>query len=179
MKSATLSFLTLLALVPAAPLAAQTAAPTGVRGDLIAQLDEAATKLEQLGEAIPQDKYGWRPGTGVRSVGEVLMHVANGNYYLLGMAGISAPEGAMGSENAVTDRAQVVERMRTSFEHVRNAIRGMSDAELDKPATMFGRQTTNRNVLLTTVSHAHEHLGQLIAYARTNGVTPPWSSGAQ
>jgi uncharacterized damage-inducible protein DinB len=107
------------------------------------------------------------------------MHVANGNYFIAGLAGAKAPEGAMGPETGVTDRAQVVDRLRRSFDHVRSAIRGMSDADLEKPATMFGRQTTNRNVWLTTVSHAHEHLGQLIAYARSTGVVPPWSQGAQ
>jgi uncharacterized damage-inducible protein DinB len=60
---------------------------------------------------------------------------------------------------------------------MRGAIRNLSDADLDKPATMFGQQTTYRNVLLTAVSHNHEHLGQLIAYARMNGVAPPWSAG--
>jgi uncharacterized damage-inducible protein DinB len=68
--------------------------------------------------------------------------------------------------------------LRRSFDHVRTAVRAMSDADLDKPTTMFGQRTTYRNVLLTTVAHAHEHLGQLIAYARCNGVVPPWSQGA-
>jgi uncharacterized damage-inducible protein DinB len=161
--------------VAAAPAIAQApAAPTGVRAELLAQLDDAAGKLQQLGEAIPQDKQAWRPATGVRSVSEVLMHVTGGNYYLLTFAGIKAPADAPQSENAA-DRAQAIQQMRRSFDHVRGVIRNMSDADLDKPATLFGQQTTYRGVLLTTVTHAHEHLGQLIAYARSNGVTPPWS----
>lgn len=150
------------------------AAPKGVRADLLAQLDDAASKLEQLAGAIPEDKLSWRPAAGVRSVGEVIMHVTGGNYFLPTFAGVKAPADAPQGENT-TDRAQAIAQMKRSFDHVRTAIRNTSDADLDKPTEMFGQQTTYRNVLMTTVSHAHEHLGQLIAYARSNGVTPPWS----
>lgn len=155
------------------------AAPKGVRADMLAQLDDAASKLEQLAGAIPDDKLAWRPAAGVRSCGEVVMHVAGGNYFIPTFAGVKAPADAPQGENAA-DRATAIAQLKRSFDHVRAAIRGMSDADLDKPATMFGQQTTYRNVYLTTVTHAHEHLGQLIAYARSNGVTPPWSrSGGQ
>lgn len=159
----------------AAPQAA--AALKGVRGDMLAQLDDAASKLEQLAGAIPEDKLSWRPGTGVRSVGEVLMHVTGANYYVPSFAGVKAPADAPQGEN-VASRAEAIAQMKRSFDHVRAAIRNLKDADLDKPATMFGQQTNYRNVFLTTVTHAHEHLGQLIAYARSNGVTPPWSRSA-
>lgn len=167
----------LAALVAAGSVAvAQT--PSGVRGDMLRQLDDAAGKIEQLAGAFGQDKYGWRPGTGVRSVSEVLMHVTGGNYFVLTFAGVQpSKQLPQNAETAVTDKAQVATMLKESFDHVRNAIRHVSDADLDKPATMFGQQTTVRNVYLTTVSHAHEHLGQLIAYARSNGVKPPWSQG--
>ena len=149
-------------------------APKGVRADMLAQLDDAASKLEQLAGASPEDKLSWRPTQGVRSVGEVVMHVTGGNYFLPTFAGVKAPADAPQGENAAS-RAQAIAALKRSFDHVRAAIRSMSDADLDKPATMFGQQTTYRNVYLTTVTHAHEHLGQLIAYARFNGIAPPWS----
>jgi uncharacterized damage-inducible protein DinB len=167
-----------LAVTSTAPVVAQTAAAPaaskGIRAEMLAQLDDAAGKLQQLAEAIPQDKLAWRPGPGVRSVGEVLMHVTGANYYLPTFAGVKAPADAPQGEN-VADRATAVQQMRRSFDHARAVIRNMSDADLDKPTTMFGQQTTYRGVALLTVTHAHEHLGQLIAYARSNGVTPPWS----
>jgi uncharacterized damage-inducible protein DinB len=169
-----------VAVVAAAPAAAGQAtgagAVKGVRADMLAQLDDAAGKLEQLAGAIPEDKLSWRPAPGVRSVGEVIMHVTGGNYYLLTFAGVKPPADAPQGENAAT-RAEAIAQLKRSFDFARNAIRTMSDADLDKPTTMFGQQTTYRNVLFTTVTHAHEHLGQLIAYARSNGVTPPWSRG--
>ena len=175
MKPLTLGAVAALAVLSvAAPLSGQS--PAGVRGEILGQFDDAVTKLTQLAEAIPQEKYAWRPGAGVRSVSQVLMHVSGGNYYLLTMAGVPAPAGGpQDAENTVTEKAQVLEQLRRSAEHVRAAIRGMRDADLDKPATLFGQPSTKRNVLLVTATHAHEHLGQLIAYARSNGVVPPWS----
>lgn len=164
--------------IAVAPTLAAQGNPTGVRADMLAQLNDAAGKLDSLAAAIGQDKYGWRPAAGIRSVSEVLMHVVGGNYYVLTFAGVQpTTQMARDAETAVTDKAQVAAALRASFDHVRGAIRRATDADLDKPATMFGQQTTVRNVYLTTVSHAHEHLGQLIAYARSNGVVPPWSRG--
>jgi len=182
MKAKTLVIVGLLSLAATAPSFAQAtgamaAAPKGVRGDMLAQLDDAASKLEQLAGAIPEDKLSWRPAQGVRSIGEVIMHVTGGNYFLPTFVGVKAPADAPKGETA-TSRAEAIAQMKRSFDHVRAAIRNTSDADLDKPATMFGQQTTYRNVWMTTVSHAHEHLGQLIAYARSNGVTPPWSQSA-
>ena len=152
------------------------ASPSGVRGEILAQFDDAANKILQLAEAIPQDKYGWRPAAGVRSISEVFMHVAGGNYYVLTFAGVKSPGGMPeNAETAVTDRAQVVDQLKRSIEHVRAAIRATADADLDKPTTMFGQPATIRGVLLMGATHVHEHLGQLIAYARMNGIVPPWS----
>lgn len=159
----------------ALPAAAQSG-PTGVRGDMIAQLDDAANKIVQLAEAIPQDKYTWRPAQGVRSVSEVIMHVTSANFFFPSMAGTAGTSPLpRDAEKTITAKAQAVDYLKRSCEHLRGAIRNLSDADLDKPANMFGRQTTYRNVLLTAVSHNHEHLGQLIAYSRANGVAPPWS----
>lgn len=179
MKPVTLGALTLLTIAAAAPAATQAPAaraPTGVRGEILAQFDDAVSKLLQLAEAIPQDKYSWRPSAGVRSVSQVLMHVGGGNYYVVSFAGVKAPgDLPADAENTVTDKAQVIALLRRSADHVRAAVRSIPDADLDKPATMFGQATTYRNVLFTTATHAHEHLGQLIAYARSNGIVPPWS----
>lgn len=163
-------------LIAAGSIAAAQASPTGVRADMLAQFDDAAGKIAQLAAAIGQDKYNWRP-TGARSVSEVLMHVVGGNYYVLTFAGVQPSKQLPGdAETTITDKAKVAAELQASFAHVRAAIAKLADADLDKPATMFGQKTTVRNVYLTTVTHAHEHLGQLIAYARSNGVVPPWSN---
>ncbi len=167
-----------LALAVAAPsaLSSQSMMPTGVRGDIQAQFNAAADKLVQLAEAIPADKYGWRPAEGVRSVSEVFMHVAGGNYLFTRFVGsqMAAPFGS-DAETAVTDKARVIDQLKRSVEQTNNVFDGLSEADLDKPTSLFGNETTYRGVLMVLVSHEHEHLGQMIAYARSNGVTPPWS----
>lgn len=163
----------------AAPLQAQQA-PAGVRGEILAQFDDAAEKLVQLAEAIPQDKYTWRPGAGVRSVSEVFLHVAGSNHYMLTAVGVpSATQGENDLERSTSDKAQVIAKLKESNASVRAALQAMRDADLEKATKLFGMDMTYRGVCLMVQSHVHEHLGQMIAYARTNGVVPPWSRSGQ
>jgi uncharacterized damage-inducible protein DinB len=160
------------------PNAATTPA-SGPRAELLRQLDDAQQKLVALAEAIPQEKYSWRPGEGVRSVSEVYMHVAGANYLIPRAVGVNPPAGLEKDLEKITDKAKVVDALKQSFAHVRLALLGTSDADLDKPAKLFGNNTTVRNVFLTLTTHAHEHLGQSIAYARMNDITPPWTAARQ
>jgi uncharacterized damage-inducible protein DinB len=154
--------------------------PAGIRGEIMGQFNEGADKLVQLAEAIPQDKFTWRPAEGVRSVSEVLLHVAGSNEYFLTAAGVpAAVQGESDLEHSTTVKAQVIARLKQSNDRVRAAIQAMPDADLDKATKIFGQQTTYRGIVLMLETHVHEHLGQMIAYARSNGVVPPWSRGGQ
>jgi uncharacterized damage-inducible protein DinB len=168
----------ILALALSGVAAAQASAPS-FKADLLASMDDAAKKLVQLAEAEPAEKYGWRPAEGVRSISEVYMHVAGGNYFLPTFLGAKMPEGFdRGMEKKVTDKAQVVDWLKKSIAHVKSVVEGTPDAELDKMVKFFGgREASKRRVLFVIDNHLHEHLGQSIAYARSNGVTPPWSAG--
>lgn len=164
-----------LAVMAAAPLAAQQA-PAGVRGEILTQFNEAAGKLEQLAEAIPQEKFTWRPGAGVRSVSEVFLHVAGSNDFMMAAAGVPSPaQGENDLEHSTTDKAQVIAKLKAANARVRAALLAMPDADLDKATKLFGTDMTYRGVCLLVQSHVHEHLGQMIAYARSNGIVPPWS----
>jgi uncharacterized damage-inducible protein DinB len=181
------------ALVLASPLAAQqpsahqrahheAAAADGLRAELIQDVEAVAEKYLALADATTAH-YGWRPGEGVRSLSEVLMHVAAANFMLPTMAGASLPEGMTMEQvramEEITEPAQVRRHLEHSFRHLRHAIAGTPADALDDAATLFGRETTKRAVLVLLATHAHEHLGQAIAYARVNGVVPPWSAAAR
>jgi uncharacterized damage-inducible protein DinB len=101
------------------------------------------------------------------------MHIAGGNYFLATFIGVKPPKMNGDIEKTVTKKADVLAELKKSFEHLRNAAASAND--LDKPVKMLSNQTTNRGVLMTILSHLHEHLGQSVAYARMNGVVPPWS----
>jgi uncharacterized damage-inducible protein DinB len=146
------------------------------RQDLIKDIESAEKKLVSLAEAVPAEKYSWRPEEGVRSVSEVYMHVAGGNYLLPSFAGVTPPPGiSRDMEKTVTEKEKVLDALKKSFVHLHQAVEKTTDADFDKNVKFFGDEATIRYVFLVAASHCHEHLGQSIAYARTNGITPPWS----
>lgn len=167
-----------VALLPLAA-AAQGAAPaTGLRAEILGRIADIEGKIVGLAEAIPEEKYSWRPAPGVRSVSEVFMHVAGGNYYLPSFAGVKLPTTfERGMEKTVTQKAKVIAEVKSSFAHVKAALAQTPDAQLETKVKLFGQDTTWRGVYLVVLEHVSEHLGQQIAYARSNGVTPPWSAG--
>jgi uncharacterized damage-inducible protein DinB len=165
---------------PAAAFAhddAAAAGAPGVKGEILSWIQDAEGKLLQLAEAMPEKTYEWRPDKGVRSVGEVFMHVAAANYGVPSFVGVKPPEGFnFGTyEKSLSKKADIIEALKGSFAHMEASLRAASDADLDKPAEFFGMKSTVRGAYLLLLSHAHEHLGQSIAYARSNKVTPPWS----
>jgi uncharacterized damage-inducible protein DinB len=155
------------------------AAGGDVRGEILRQVEDAEKKLIALAEAMPAEKYGWRPAEKIRSVGEVFMHVAGGNYFLPTFWNVKVPEGTNPREfeKSGADKAKVLATMKASFEHARNAIKSAPEADLAKVIKLFGNDATIRQAMMVVANHNHEHLGQSIAYARMNGVAPPWSAG--
>lgn len=147
--------------------------PQGFRAEFLTNLDDVQDKILKLAESVPAEKYSWRPAPDVRSISEVFMHIVGGNYFLSTFLGAEAPKPNGDIEKTVTKKAEVIAELKRSFDHLRNAANATTDFE--KPVKLFGTQTTNRGVLVTILSHLHEHLGQSVAYARMNGVVPPWS----
>lgn len=133
----------------------------------------AGRQIVALAEAIPAEKFGWRPGPGVRSVSEVLMHTASGNYFFLRSMGVKAGEDLpKNPEQSVTAKADVLRWLKASFDAVSE---NYPKIDKQKAVKFLGHDATCEGVLLRALAHANEHLGQTIAYARMNGVTPPWS----
>jgi len=160
---------------------AMPAGASGVKGEILMWIEDAKDKLIQLAEAMPESKYGWSPDKGVRTVGEVFLHVSAANYGVPSFIGVPAPAGFdFGThEKSMTKKADIVKSLNDSFAHVEGALKAMPDADMDKPAEFFGMKTTRRGTFLLLLSHAHEHLGQEIAYARSNKLTPPWTAKQQ
>jgi uncharacterized damage-inducible protein DinB len=167
----------------ALPLAAQTR--EGLMGDLIKDVTDVETKIVGLAKALPASAYEWRPGKGVRSTGEVVIHVAADNYFLPAAMGVSAPAetGINGKdyktvaafEKKAMTREQAIAELEKSFAFLKKAMQDVTDDKLNAPLEVFGQKMTHRALWISTTTHLHEHLGQLIAYARSNNVTPPWS----
>lgn len=165
------------------PLRAQTR--DGLMGDLLKDISDVESKIVGLAKAMPENTYAWRPAPSVRSTGEVFLHLASDNYFLPAAMGATPPAetGINGKEYQTTiafekrkmTRAQVVAELEKSFAFLKKSMNAMPDTQLGAPIEVFGQKMTNRALWISTTTHIHEHLGQLIAYARSNGVTPPWS----
>ena len=165
----------LLVLIAAGLLAwAQNDGP-GTGQGYLPEFNHSSRQLLQLAEATPAEKFAWRPAPGVRSVSEVYMHIAVANFFLLSQAGAkveNAPKITQTTEKEVKDKAAVIGWLKDSFEALRKAYPA---AELQKPAKFFGQDSKVENIYLRILVHNHEHMGQSIAYARMNGIVPPWS----
>ncbi|MGC2332691.1 MAG: DinB family protein [Candidatus Acidiferrales bacterium] len=150
------------------------------RSEAIVELKAAQDELVSLAQAMPQEKYTWRPEEGVRSVSEVYLHVAAGNFGLTAVAGAPPYPGFkfQGFEKSTTDKTKIIDLLNQSFDYAEKSIANMSDADMSKPRNFQGFNTVGA-VVFHIVAHAHEHLGQSIAYARMNGVVPPWTAAAQ
>ena len=164
------------------PAAGQT--PTGLMGDLIKDVTDLETKVMGLAKAMPASAFDWRPAKNVRSTGEVFVHIAADNYFLPAAMGIAAPaetgvtkdyKTAVAFEKKTMTRDQAIAEMQKSFDFLKKSMGSVSDAKIGETIEAFGQKTTARSLWITTATHLHEHLGQLIAYARSNNVTPPWS----
>ena len=96
----------------AAPADAQTAAPaSGPRAEFMRFMEDAESKFIKLAEKTPAEKYTWRPGEGVRSTGEIFLHVAAGNYSIMRRVGAQPPADfkPQGYETSTTDKAKIIE----------------------------------------------------------------------
>ena len=135
-------------------------------------------QLVALAEAIPAEKYSWRPGPGVRSTSEVIMHIAIANFGLLNVTGPKLPPDLTSPdmEKTVTAKADVVNWLKRSLDAVKTAHAAVKPADLQRKVKVDGRDATVDGMYLRIIVHANEHMGQLVAYARVNGIVPPWSN---
>lgn len=147
--------------------------------EFIGQMDYVQGKILQLEEAMPQDKFDWRPEKGVRSVGEVNLHMALSNYLFIKTSGGTVPSDINLDfskwDYQTKDKKEIAAIIKRSFDDAKKYASSLTESDLNKEVEFFGNKMTERNFMVTMLSHLHEHLGQSIAYARMNGVTPPWS----
>jgi len=163
-------------------LAVKDVPPVPAAADLLLPFHELRDHVMALAEAVPEEKYAWRPGPGVRSFQEVFLHIALGNRLMLNVAGGRQKDALRkeiddnsAAEKAPATKAQVLEQLRVSFDDVQQSLEKASAGAMARDVDFFGTATTERGVLASIDTHIAEHLGQAIAYARMNGIVPPWS----
>jgi uncharacterized damage-inducible protein DinB len=118
-------------------------------------------------------KYDWKPGQGVRSVSDVFNLIVEENGLLADALSGTPNKGA--EPAPITDPGKMQDALKASYANLQKAITGLSDNDLQTHVKLFGEDMTKQDALMLILLDQHEHLGQSIAYARTNGVVPPWS----
>ncbi len=138
-----------------------------------------AGKFVQLAEAIPADQYDWRPESSTRSIAEVFAHTISSNYFFASQLGAEVPKNInmQNLEKELNTKEEILAELKSSFEFAQKAVMATPENELATKVTYpFPGEFTNMSSVLILMFHSNEHLGQLIAYARMNDITPPWSN---
>ena len=161
-----------LALALTVPLAQAQAQPAGMQAAWGKDAGTLSDKFTGLARVM-SGKYDWKPGQGVRSVGDVFNLIVMENGMLVGVLSSTPNTGAQPAP--ITDPGKLQEALKASYANLQKAITGLSDNDLQAPVKLFGRDMTKQGALMLILLDQHEHLGQSIAYARTNDVVPPWS----
>ncbi|MEX2182488.1 MAG: DinB family protein [Gemmatimonadaceae bacterium] len=175
-------FAAALALSLSAPLAVTA---QGLMDEMHRDVNQVQRKVIDLAKAIPESDFDWRPSAAARSIREVLLHISADNYLIPISMGMPAPaesgisgtdfSTAMTYEKRALTKDQVVADLEASFGHLHRAMALTTDANLTEVIKFFGQDWSRQRAMILTVTHLHEHLGQMIAYARSNNVAPPWS----
>jgi uncharacterized damage-inducible protein DinB len=154
-----------------------TAPSYDMKAQALVDLEQVNKKFVALAHALPENKFKWRPSADSRSFAEVFLHVAGERYGILNMMGTKTPDGFDGKtfEKSTTDKARIIDDLNKSWEFAKTVITGMSNADFSKLLPKLGPQANAGDVIYILVADAHEHLGQAIAYARVNGIVPPWT----
>ena len=150
--------------------------PVGLWQSYNGEWGHVSQQLVLLAEAIPAEKFDWRPASGVRLTSEVFLHIAVSNFGLLSVTGPALPADLRSAHlEKVKSKPELITRLKRSLEAVRNAHAGLASTELQRKVQISNREATVEGIYLRILIHANEHMGQLIAFARMNGIVPPWS----
>ncbi|MSR20583.1 MAG: hypothetical protein EXR95_00235 [Gemmatimonadetes bacterium] len=147
----------------------------------VADIETMKDKFIGLAEAFTESQYDYRSMEGVRSVRDVLALAVVEAHIFPTAWGSAPPAGAatgFGPENQRVGsfaKTAMIRELNTAFDHLIGVVRGMDEAKRNESSSYFGRQMPVHANIATAMADLHEHLGQLISYARANSVVPPWS----
>lgn len=148
-----------------------------VQQNITGMLSYNQGQVAALAQAFSEEQYDWRPAEGVRSVREAILHLAGANYFIASGMGMAIPKDVdMQSIEQITGKENVIATLNKSFDFIKEQLNQVPSADFAKEVDLGFMKTSILNAMLIILDHSGEHKGQLIAYARSNGVVPPWSN---
>jgi uncharacterized damage-inducible protein DinB len=134
----------------------------------------AKNDILKSADKMAEDKYAFKPTDSVRSFGQVLAHVADGQYEFCGAA--AGNHDQKNIEQTAKTKADIVAALKAAFAYCDAIYAGMTDAKAAEMIPAFGGiRITRLSMLDFNVSHTMEHYGNLVTYMRIQGVVPPSS----
>lgn len=166
-----------LLVIPFLANAQETPQPTTYQQEFAQGMSYSQDQIVKLIGAIPQDKYTWRPAEEVRSMSEVILHIAGSTYGLASSLGKTLPEGLNPQtlEKSTTDKDEILKYINDAYAFATAAVAEVKDEQMNDMVELPFGTFTKRSLIMIIATHSYEHKGQLIAYTRVNGITPPWS----
>ena len=167
----------LLLLVPFLASAQDANQPSTYQSEFAGSMSYSQDQIVKLIGAIPQDKFTWRPAEGVRSISEVLLHIAKSTYRLSSALGKPLPAGLdlATLETSTTNKDEILKHINGAYAFSTAAVAEVKDAQMNEMVELPFGTFTKRSLIMIVATHSYEHKGQFIAYARMNGIVPPWS----
>ena len=158
-----------------APARAQ--APNPMMDAVKAQFAMIKGNLLKTAEKVPENLYAFKPTPEVRSLGQIIGHVADANFSICGAAASDKPA-AVNAEKSMTTKAQLSKALADSIAYCDKVIAGMDDKKAMESIKFFGGMQPRGMVLAFNTSHDNEHYGNLVTYMRINKIVPPSSEGS-
>jgi uncharacterized damage-inducible protein DinB len=165
-----------------APADAQEMAKLGtvsnpVSAAVKAQLPRFAKNMVAAAEAMPAEKFGFKPSPEMNSFGHVVMHIAQSNNGLCSkISGIAAPEVKIADTDS---KETLVGALKASFEYCSTALEKVDDSKLGDQMMLFGNRPFSRAAVLIVLSDDwYDHYGAQAIYLRLNGILPPTAQPA-
>lgn len=144
-----------------------------------AQLAQIKTPIIRTAEKVGEDLYAFKPTPDVRSLGQLIGHIADGNYGICSMASGMKPA-ARGIEKSATTKAALQKALADSFAFCEQAVASMDEKKsVEMIKGIDGSMQPRLMVLAFNNSHLNEHYGNLVTYMRLKGIVPPSSEPAK
>jgi uncharacterized damage-inducible protein DinB len=172
----------LVTLVSGAAVAAQDAAPAGpvanpVSTTVKTQMARYAKNMVAAAEAMPAEKYNFKPTAEMNSFAHLTMHIAQSNNFLCSkISGQAAPDVKVADTDG---KDKLVAALKASFDFCSTALANVDDSKLSDPFTIFNRQTSRAGLLITLSDDWYDHYGTQAVYLRLNGILPPTEQPAK
>ena len=137
--------------------------------------DITKTNIMATAEILDDEMYAFRPTDEVRTAGQILAHIADGQFSFCGSAAGEPNAAPENFEQTRTRKADIIAALELGFAYCERVFASTTDARLASAADFFGDPNTVGGILAFNSAHNYEHYGNLVTYMRINGIVPPSS----